>query len=72
MWRDNIGAKYLSTNPVFHGCMKHVEVDYRFVRERVARKLLHIDFVPSGDQVANGFTKHLPVRELENFKHNLT
>jgi hypothetical protein len=49
MWCDNIGAKYLSTNPTFHGCMKHVEVDCHFVRERAARKLLHIDFVPSGD-----------------------
>lgn len=71
LWCDNIGAKYLSANPVFHARTKHIEVDYPFVRERVARRLLEIDFVPSGDQVADGFTKPLSVRLLENFKHNL-
>jgi hypothetical protein len=71
LWCDNIGAKYLSANPVFHARTKHIEVDYHFVRERVSRRLLDIDFVPSGDQIADGFTKPLPARQLENFKHNL-
>jgi hypothetical protein len=31
LWCDNMGAKYLSSNPIFHGCMKHVEVVYHFV-----------------------------------------
>jgi hypothetical protein len=35
------------------------------------RKLLIIDFVSSKDQVADGFTKALSVRLLENFKYNL-
>ncbi len=71
LWCDNLGAKYLSANPVFHARTKHIEVDYHFVRERVSRKLLEIDFVPTGDQVADGFTKALSVRQLENFKYNL-
>jgi hypothetical protein len=71
LWCDNIGAKYLSANLVFHAQTKHIKVDYHFVRERVSRKLLVIDFVSSRHQVADGFTKPLPVRQLENFKHNL-
>jgi hypothetical protein len=71
LWCDNLGAKYLSSNPVFHARTKHIEVDYYFVRERVMRHLLQIDFVPTGDQVADGFTKAITVRQLENFKHNL-
>lgn len=71
LWCDNIGAKYLAANPVFHARTKQIEVDYHFVRERVTRNLLQIDFVPSREQVAYGFTKALAVRPLEYFKHNL-
>jgi histone deacetylase 1/2 len=71
LWCDNRGAKYLSANLVFHARTKHIEVDFHFVRERVLSNQLQIDFVPTGDQVADGFTKALAVRQLENFKHNL-
>jgi hypothetical protein len=30
LWCDNIGAKYLTSNVVFHGHMKHIEVYYHF------------------------------------------
>jgi hypothetical protein len=71
LWCDNMVAKYLSSKLVFHGRTKHNEVDYHFVRERVTRKLLEVDFVPTRDQVAAGFTKPLSIRNLENFKYNL-
>jgi hypothetical protein len=69
-WCHNLGAKYLAYNPVFHGRVKYIEIDYHFVRERVARGLLQIDFVSLGDQVTDEFTKPLQVRSLENFKYN--
>lgn len=39
--------------------------------ERVAKKMLEIQFVASGDQVADGFTKPLSVRLLNSFRHDL-
>ena len=54
IWCDNMGAKYLSSNRAFHARMKHIEVDYHFVRERVQQKLMHVNFVPSSEQVPYG------------------
>jgi histone deacetylase 1/2 len=71
LWCDNMGATYLTANPIFHARTKHIEIDFHFVRERVAKKLLDIRFVSTHDQVADGFTKALASRELEKFKYNL-
>jgi hypothetical protein len=68
---DNLGATYLSANPIFHARTKHIEIDYHFVRERVADKKLSIEFISNMDQVADGFTKALAVKDLHEFKRNL-
>jgi hypothetical protein len=59
LWCDNMGAKYLASNPVFHGRMKHIEVDYHFVRDQVTQRLLDVRFISTSDQLADGFTKAL-------------
>ena len=71
LWCDNLGATYLSANPIFHERAKHIEIDFHFVRERVAKKQLQVRFIPSKDQLADGFTKSLPTQQFEDFKHNL-
>lgn len=71
MWCDNLGAKYLSANLVFHARTKHIEIDFHFVREWVAQKLLDIRFISTSDQVVDGFTKALATRQLEIFRRNL-
>jgi hypothetical protein len=68
---DNLGAKYLSTNPVFHARTKHIEIDFHFVREQVAQKLLDIWFISTGDQFADGFTKPITASKLKEFRFNL-
>jgi len=71
LWCDNIGATYLSANPVFHARTKHNEVDYHFIRERVGAKLLDIRIISSADQVADGFTIPQTVNHLQEFRANL-
>lgn len=57
---DNIGATYLSANPVFHSRMKHLALDYHFIREQVQNGTLRVTHVSTKDQLADGLTKPLP------------
>jgi hypothetical protein len=71
MWGDNMGAKYLALNPIFHNTIKHVKIDYHFVRDRVLHKLLDVRFISTNNQVVNGFTKPLSQGRLLEFQRNL-
>jgi hypothetical protein len=66
-----MGAKYLSSNPIFHGRMKHIKVDYHFVCDQVMKRLLDVRFVSTDDQLADGFTKSLSQHRLQEFQRNL-
>lgn len=57
---DNIGATYLAANPVFHSRMKHLALDYHFVRQFVQSGELRVSHVNSADQLADALTKPLP------------
>lgn len=59
LWCDNLGATYLSANPIFHVRTKQIEVDFHFVRERVAKKMLDVRFISSKDQTSDIYTKPL-------------
>ena len=59
IWCDNLSATYIATNPVFHARTKHIELDYHFIRDCIAKKCLNVCYVPSKDQIADLFTKGL-------------
>jgi histone deacetylase 1/2 len=71
IWCDNLGATYLTANPVFHARTKHIEIDFHFVRERVAAGELDVRFISSNDQLADVFTKQATRQMLDRFKTNL-
>ena len=56
---DNIGATYLCANPVFHSRMKHIALDYHFIREQIQSGQLRVTHVSTRDQLADALTKPL-------------
>ncbi|CAN6693381.1 unnamed protein product [Malus baccata var. baccata] len=59
IWCDNVSSIALASNPVFHSRTKHLEVDYHYVREKVVRGQLLVNYICSQDQLADLFTKGL-------------
>ncbi|XP_019158957.1 PREDICTED: uncharacterized protein LOC109155763 [Ipomoea nil] len=50
LWCDNLGATYMCANTIFHARTKHVEIDYHFVRDRVASGDIQVNFISTKDQ----------------------
>ena len=59
---DNQPAIALAKNPVLHDRSKHIDVKFHFLRDCVEEKQIVIEFVETGRQLADIFTK--PVGRL--------
>lgn len=72
VYTDNISTIYLAGNPVQHQQTKHIEMDIHFVREKVARGQVRVLHVPSRHQIADIFTKGLPLVLFKVFRDSLS
>lgn len=68
MMIDNVGAQILTEDSALHQKMKHVDTQYHYVWECVERNRVHFQRVPSKDNIADVFTKALPVTTFERLR----
>nr|GEV71168.1 ribonuclease H-like domain-containing protein [Tanacetum cinerariifolium] len=66
MYCDSKAAIAISCNPVQHSRTKHIDVRYHFINEKVKKGIVELFFVGTEYQLADLFTKALPV---ERFKY---
>ncbi|KAL6319941.1 hypothetical protein AAG906_037017 [Vitis piasezkii] len=62
---------HMSVNPLFHSRSKHIELDYHFLREKVAVGHLMARRIPSSSQLADIFTKPLPNATFQVFRDKM-
>lgn len=60
IFNDNLGAKKLAENPIFHARSKHINVRHHFVRQALRENMIHIEHVSTEDMGADILTKGLP------------
>ncbi|KAJ9699043.1 hypothetical protein PVL29_007895 [Vitis rotundifolia] len=69
---DNVGATYVCVNPVFHSRMKHIAIDFHFVRDQITNNQLRVSHVHTADQLADFLTKPLARTLFQSHRSKLS
>ncbi len=63
----NQSAMALARNATFHDWTKHIAVRHHFIRDEIEEQRIRVEYVPTGDQVANVLTKTLVLEKHKRF-----
>lgn len=68
LWCDNLGTIQFPANPIYHSKIKHVAMDFQFVRERVEDKRLMVKHISISLNIP---TKALRLKPFWELKYKL-
>ena len=68
---NNQGCIALANNLVSHSRAKHIDIHHHFIRERIERREIRLNYVSTKDMLADVFTKALPREAFERFRNLL-
>ena len=68
---DSMSSIYLARNLVFHARTRHIEVHYRFIRERILDGDVDLQYISTNLQTTDIFTKSLGADKLWKFMTDL-
>ena len=61
---ESQSAIFLEKNPTYHLKMKHIDVQYHFVRDMIESKKVLLEKVDTLDNVANSLTKSVSTKNF--------
>ena len=68
---DNTSIINISKNLIQYSRTKHIEIRHHFIRDHVQNENIILEFVPTGDQLADIFTKSLNGDRFEQIRDEL-
>jgi hypothetical protein len=66
-----MSAINISKNPIQHSRTKHIDIRHHFIRELVEDKIVILEHVTTGEQLADIFTKALDLNQFEKLRGKL-
>ncbi|POM67427.1 RxLR effector candidate protein, partial [Phytophthora palmivora] len=71
IYQDNQGCIALAKNPAYHTRTKHIDIKFHFLREKVESKTVELEYKPTDEMIADGFTKALARDKHNKFVNGL-
>ena len=68
IYGDNQSSIALARNPGFHARTKHIAIQEHYVREKVASGEIELEYLHTGDMIADCLTKNLSREKVERFR----
>ena len=65
---DNQAAIAISQNDVHHARTKHIDIRHHYIREAIQKKEVQLSWIRSEDQLADIFTKALPIHAFQKLR----
>ena len=65
---DNQGSLDMVKNKVSNDRSKHIDIKHHFIREKYSEGLIDVCYIPTGENIADLFTKPAVKVKLENFQ----
>ena len=59
LYCDNSAAISFSKNTTSSSCSKYIDIKFYFIKEKVAKGLITIEYMPTGSMLADPLTKDL-------------
>lgn len=71
IFEDNNGCISIARNSTNHKRTKHIDIKYHFTREQILQNKVIVKYIPTGEQLADAFTKPLPTAKFLLIRSNI-